>query len=396
METQKFEKRRGRVKKKIDAMRTTNASLTVTTIACGVTNDTTPSPSSSVSEGLEMYPDSPALNNNSSTLGNSASGNSSNATFQLSPDFRPRASSNASSCSRLSPITSLEQDNPSSLSPTSWNSAMVSMYNSATSAQPPAYSSDLDNVKLCDSIAEAMTLSDSLPLKQNPAYASSLYNSAPPLYTELSPAQSINLDSVSSGLNLQRVNMESRDGGGAGGGGGGYCNGGLSLLTVKPPPTIPESHEPPSTVSTMLPLSPRPGLTPALTSLTLTSLTPMAPIVSQMSGGSPLNQPGQQQQAIIKQEPGNGCLLSALGGTALQWRGHLPGSGADCADLNLDTLDTLQDTLQGGLECDVEQVVRHELSVHGSLDFNFTDSGASVSNQVHLQSAPQGPRSWVH
>lgn len=47
METSKFEKRRGRVKKKVEALRN------------GLTADATPSPSSSVSEGLDLFPDSP-------------------------------------------------------------------------------------------------------------------------------------------------------------------------------------------------------------------------------------------------------------------------------------------------------------------------------------------------
>lgn len=47
METSKFEKRRGRVKKKVEALRN------------GLPPDATPSPSSSVSEGLDMFPDSP-------------------------------------------------------------------------------------------------------------------------------------------------------------------------------------------------------------------------------------------------------------------------------------------------------------------------------------------------
>lgn len=46
METSKFEKRRGRVKKKVEALRNGHA-------------DATPSPSSSVSEGLDIFPDSP-------------------------------------------------------------------------------------------------------------------------------------------------------------------------------------------------------------------------------------------------------------------------------------------------------------------------------------------------
>lgn len=64
-------------------------------INCFVSADATPSPSSSVSEGLDMFPDSPLH---------------SNTGFQLSPDFRPRASSNASSCGRLSPIPYSESE----------------------------------------------------------------------------------------------------------------------------------------------------------------------------------------------------------------------------------------------------------------------------------------------
>uniref|UniRef100_A0AAU7B950 Forkhead box protein O n=1 Tax=Pyrrhocoris apterus TaxID=37000 RepID=A0AAU7B950_PYRAP len=79
METSKFEKRRGRVKKKVEALRS------------GL--DATPSPSSSVSETLDIFPESPLHG------------------FQLSPDFRPRASSNASSCGgRLSPIPAAESE----------------------------------------------------------------------------------------------------------------------------------------------------------------------------------------------------------------------------------------------------------------------------------------------
>ncbi|KAF4530272.1 hypothetical protein B566_EDAN007313 [Ephemera danica] len=86
METSKFEKRRGRVKKKVEALRN------------GL--DATPSPSSSVSEGLDLFPDSPV-----------------HPGFQLSPEFRPRASSNASSCGRLSPIPAVESDSQLAWSP---------------------------------------------------------------------------------------------------------------------------------------------------------------------------------------------------------------------------------------------------------------------------------------
>ncbi|XP_017302437.2 forkhead box protein O-like [Diaphorina citri] len=81
METSKFEKRRGRVKKKVEALR----------------NGITPSPSSSVSESLDLFPEDSPIH------------------FQLSPDYRQRASSNASSCGRLSPIPA--QESPAWLPP---------------------------------------------------------------------------------------------------------------------------------------------------------------------------------------------------------------------------------------------------------------------------------------
>ncbi|PBC27246.1 Forkhead box protein O [Apis cerana cerana] len=64
METSKFEKRRGRVRKKIEALKNG-----------GLQADTTTSPSNSVNEGLDLFPDSPLQ---------SGSG------FQLSPDFREK------------------------------------------------------------------------------------------------------------------------------------------------------------------------------------------------------------------------------------------------------------------------------------------------------------------
>ncbi|XP_042206925.1 forkhead box protein O-like [Homarus americanus] len=85
MEGGRYEKKRGRVKKKLEALRN------------GL--DTTPSPSSSLSESLDLYPDSPHTHPVHPAFS------------QLSPqDYRPRASSNASSCGRLSPIPAIESD----------------------------------------------------------------------------------------------------------------------------------------------------------------------------------------------------------------------------------------------------------------------------------------------
>ena len=70
METSKFEKKRGRVKKKIEAALT----------------------SFSISEGLDNFDESPLPFSEEVT------------DFSQSPEFRARTSSNASSCGRLSPI----------------------------------------------------------------------------------------------------------------------------------------------------------------------------------------------------------------------------------------------------------------------------------------------------
>lgn len=76
METSKFEKRRGRAKKRVEALRNAqalglaskmqlfligNALINDFRIVSdtNVMNDATPSPSSSVSEGLDLFPDSP-------------------------------------------------------------------------------------------------------------------------------------------------------------------------------------------------------------------------------------------------------------------------------------------------------------------------------------------------
>lgn len=88
MEGGRYEKKRGRVKKKLEVLRN------------GL--DTTPPPSSSLNENLDIYPDSPHTHAVHP------------AYSHLSPqDYRPRASSNASSCGgRLSPIPAIESVEP--------------------------------------------------------------------------------------------------------------------------------------------------------------------------------------------------------------------------------------------------------------------------------------------
>ena len=92
--------------------------------------------------------------------------------------------------------------------------------------------------------------------------------------------------------------------------------------------------------------------------------------------------------------------VTSLGTTATQVMGHLLSLNNQCLP---NDLDLNFDSLQGGLECDVDSVIRHELSVEGSLDFNF-DSGlhhssnatqTSVAHSSTMTTAPSS-RSWVH
>lgn len=115
METKNYEKRRGRVKKKVEAMR------------AALENN---SPSSTT----EDYLDSPL-------------------SFQLSPDFRPRASSNASSCGRLSPIpASIEPDLHDNqvprMSPIHWGQELDTSGSYSEVPYDPIISSLVDGMKL--------------------------------------------------------------------------------------------------------------------------------------------------------------------------------------------------------------------------------------------------------
>lgn len=62
-------------------------------------------------------------------------------------------------------------------------------------------------------------------------------------------------------------------------------------------------------------------------------------------------------------------------------------------------------SLEPGLECDVDQVIRHELSVDGQLDFNFDQSSQSNGHHSNTpqsvgvsssMSTMSSTHSWVH
>ncbi|XP_053670460.1 forkhead box protein O [Anopheles nili] len=156
METSKYEKRRGRAKKRVEAIRQ-QAALGLATNAL---NDATPSPSSSVSEGLDLFPESPLHSSN----------------FQLSPEFRQRASSNASSCGRLSPIQSIVSlENVWTYPPD-----VADLADNADQPQPDELELDIGTL---DQLAGS--LADELTLQQNDffkgfAQSAAMHNQPPP------------------------------------------------------------------------------------------------------------------------------------------------------------------------------------------------------------------------
>lgn len=81
-------------------------------------------------------------------------------------------------------------------------------------------------------------------------------------------------------------------------------------------------------------------------------------------------------------------------------------SGTILDDLNINI-----ESLQGGFDCNVDEVIKHELSMEGSLDFNFTGAhqsnlAAQQENHHHTVASTQAPAapppaystapSWVH
>ena len=76
--------------------------------------------------------------------------------------------------------------------------------------------------------------------------------------------------------------------------------------------------------------------------------------------------------------------VTSLGTTASQVVGHLLSLNNQLPnDLDLNAFDAIQ----GGLECDVDQVIRHELSVEGTLDFNFDSSLHHHNHHNHTAQA---------
>ncbi|CAL8108851.1 unnamed protein product [Orchesella dallaii] len=144
METSKYEKRRGRIRKRIEALKN------------GTTVLDTPSPCSSLGEGLDVFP------------GSDESPSVLHSFSQLSPDFRPRASSNASSCGRLSPILGVNEPvidlHDNQVPPMSpWNLDYSPFVPSSTNSYASSNLSSSDRFgaeQLAGSLANTMKLND--------------------------------------------------------------------------------------------------------------------------------------------------------------------------------------------------------------------------------------------
>ncbi|XP_059470753.1 forkhead box protein O [Neocloeon triangulifer] len=282
METSKFEKRRGRVKKKVEALRN------------GL--DATPSPSSSVSEGLDLFPDSPI-----------------HPGFQLSPEFRPRASSNASSCGRLSPIPAVESDSQLAWSPQE-SGDVVGKYSPSMQ-----YESRYGPEQLAGNLAEGMKLSDVYNLGHHQQHLQ------PTTYPPPPPPYEFHRRYPESGCLLHRHQACT-------------CN----LYNIKKEPLTPP-YVSPGEASPEQAAVQQQQLSGGFVRATVQNVE-----MRETSGGRTTPTPSQMM----------GQLMGAL-------NNHTNSAILDDLNLNIEPLD-------GGFDCNVDEVIRHELNMDGNLEFNFS------------------------
>ncbi|EDW24594.1 GL24235 [Drosophila persimilis] len=314
METSRYEKRRGRAKKRVEALR-----------QAGVVglNDATPSPSSSVSEGLDHFPESPL---------HSGGG------FQLSPDFRQRASSNASSCGRLSPIRAQDLE-PQDL----WGFPVDYQNTTMTQAHAQALEeltgSMADELTLCNQQQQQFSAASGLPSQpppppyqppqlqqqqqQQPSY--SLNGPAPGGYQTLQP-QSQSQCLLHRSLNCSCLH-NARDG--------------LS---------------PNSVTTTMSPAYPN-------SEPSSDSLNTYSNVV--LDGSSDLLVQQQQQQQLQQQQ-----VKVEFEGQCLE---VLNNEAQPIDEFNLENFPV------GNLECNVEELLQQEMSYDGLLDINIPLANVSTN-----------------
>ncbi|KAH8278874.1 hypothetical protein KR018_010692 [Drosophila ironensis] len=313
METSRYEKRRGRAKKRVEALR-----------QAGVVglNDATPSPSSSVSEGLDHFPESPL---------HSGGG------FQLSPDFRQRASSNASSCGRLSPIRALD------LEP-DWGFPGVD-YQNTTMTQAHAQALE----ELTGSIADELTLCNQQ--QQGFSAASGIPTQPPPPpYQPPQPQQqqqqqqtqqSYALNGPASGYNTLQPQSQC------------LLHRSLNCSCLH---NARDGLSPNSVTTTMSPAYP--NSEPSSDSLnTYSNVVLDGPTDT----AALLVQQQQQQQQLSTNLEDNNCASTLIG----QCLEALNSDAQPIDEFNLENFPV------GNLECNVEELLQQEMSYDGLLDINI-------------------------
>ncbi|XP_067617885.1 forkhead box protein O [Eurosta solidaginis] len=343
METSRYEKRRGRAKKRVEALR-----------QAGITglNDATPSPSSSISEGLDHFSESPLHSGN----------------FQLSPDFRQRASSNASSCGRLSPIPALIGLEPDwSLCATDYSNTTIT----------PAQSESMD--ELAGSIAEVKLPKDIL---QGFSAASGIPTQPPPPYQAPQQTYTLNTAVVTQGYGLQQQCLLHRS---------------LSCSCLQ---NSRDGLSPSSVTTTMSPAYQ--NSEPSSDSLTTYSnvILDAGNAANDSGNGLMVQQQQQQVQQVLLQQRRQQQQQQSL---STNMAGNCPSTfiGQCMEALNSgEQIDEFTlDNFQPGLECNLEELIRQEMSIDGTLDINIplatdpttvtNDSTNIVNNALGMTNSEQ-------
>ncbi|XP_072385745.1 forkhead box protein O-like isoform X1 [Diabrotica undecimpunctata] len=308
METSKFEKKRGRAKKKVEMIKN------------GYLPDTTPSPSSSVSESLDLFPDSPIHSGG----------------FQLSPDFRPRASSNTSSCGRLSPIPSVGAESE-------W--ATHNQFNSQNYSPDIVPSGNYSPDQLAGNLQQGMKLEpdtylgymNGQPAQPPPPPYTAPYEQFPGC-RDLGGAIHATSPYGLTQCPIHRIQSCS-------------CMQPIKVESMSPAgmsPSYPHSEPSPDPLSSQY-------------------------LINRMqrppSSSPPLTPQPTQQQNIPSTMMGQ--MMAALNNSAI-----------------LDDLNINVESLQGGFDCNVEELINHELNMEGSLDFNFPNQQHAVPATVSAQNEP--------
>jgi Transactivation domain of FOXO protein family len=104
--------------------------------------------------------------------------------------------------------------------------------------------------------------------------------------------------------------------------------------------------------------------------------------------------PEQQQQTVVQLSGsfggvGRGVAAGEMGRTTptpSQMMGQLMGalnSHHACGGAMLDDLNLNIEPLDGGFDCNVDEVIRHELNMDGSLEFNFSAAHHQQAHHLH-------------